>query len=269
MTELAIVSGSGDLPRILAETMADSGEPYHVVTLANVPIDWVGKHPSISGQVEKIGGLIDDLRAAGCDAVVFAGAMTRPQIDPTALDPLGAQLIQKVLGDSNKTDDQTFRIIIELFETEGFTVKGCTDLLPDLLIPEGPLTARGPDDLERHDATFARNIVTTLGPLDVGQGAVVAGGLCLGIETIQGTDAMLGFVAQTRTGRGGVLVKAPKPSQDLRIDMPVIGVDTVQHAVTAGLGGICVQAEKVIVLDKAAVAAAADEVGLAIWAESW
>ena len=114
------------------------------------------------------------------------------------------------------------------------------------------------------------DILLALSPLDVGQGAVVAGGLCLGIETLQGTDALLRFVAETpehlQRGAGGVLVKAPKRGQDLRVDMPAVGPDTVRNAARAGLDGIVVSAGKVVLIDRDATRAALEETGLFLFA---
>ena len=110
------------------------------------------------------------------------------------------------------------------------------------------------------------DILLALSPLDVGQGTVVAGGLCLGIETLQGTDALLRFVGETpghlRRGSGGVLVKAPKRGQDLRVDMPVVGPDTVRNAAAAGLEGIFASAGKVLIVEQDATRAALAETGL-------
>jgi hypothetical protein len=108
-----------------------------------------------------------------------------------------------------------------------------------------------------------------MGAVDVGQGCVVAGGLCLAVETLPGTDAMLGFVAQIPQGlrpAKGLFYKAPKPTQDRRIDLPAMGVETVRKAAAAGLGGISWQAGGVICLDLAAMQAEATAQGLFLWA---
>ncbi len=266
MSGLGIIAGQGDLPRLLAEKAAAHLWRYHVVTLDNAPIDWAKRHPTIPARIERISALCDDLKKAGCDELVFAGAMTRPQIDPNALDPLGMKLAEAVLGATKKGDDQTLRFVVDLFEAEGFRIFGASDILPELVPEAGVLTQREPTDLDISDSQRAMEIVQVLGSLDVGQGAVVAAGLCLGIETIQGTDIMLNFVAQTRTGQGGILVKAPKPGQDIRIDMPVIGLGTIRNAAKAGLSGIALGADGVMIIDREAVIAAADEAGLCIWA---
>jgi DUF1009 family protein len=141
-------------------------------------------------------------------------------------------------------------------------VVGAHALRPDLVAEAGCL-AGGPLP---GDVARARAVLDALGPLDVGQAAVAARGQVLGIETLQGTDAMLDFVARTAPGSGGVLVKRPKPGQDLRFDMPAIGPDTVRHAAAAGLAGIEIAAGRVLLLDRDAVLAACAETGLSLWA---
>ena len=115
-------------------------------------------------------------------------------------------------------------------------------------------------------------ILGALAPVDVGQGCVVAGGLCLGIETLQGTDALLRFVAATpealRGDRRGVLVKRPKDGQDLRVDMPAIGPATVQAAAEAGLEGIAIEAGRVLLIDRPALVEACEATGLFLLAEA-
>ena len=121
---------------------------------------------------------------------------------------------------------------------------------------------------DRRDIERASAIARALGQADVGQGVVVAGGICLGLETIQGTDAMLDFVARTEAGlrrKAGVLFKAPKPGQDWRTDLPVIGPETLLAAHRAGLNGIAVEAGGVMILQIETVRAEADRLGLFVW----
>ncbi len=158
-------------------------------------------------------------------------------------------------------DDALLRDVAAVFEEQGFSVVGARDMRPDLVAGPGFLAG---DALPESDAGRARAVLEALGPLDVGQAAVAGRGQVLGIETLQGTDAMLRFVADTVPGSGGVLVKRPKPGQDLRLDMPAIGPDTVQRAAEAGLSGIEIAAGSVLLLDRDAILAACAETGLAL-----
>ena len=143
------------------------------------------------------------------------------------------------------------------------------EILPDLVAPVGVLGKVRPSGRDRADVERAVAIVAALGVADVGQAAVVGRGICLGLESIQGTDALLDFVA--RTGKGyrpagaGVLYKAPKPGQDLRLDLPAIGPSTVRGAVAAGLAGVAVEASGVMILGYGETVAAADAAGIFLW----
>ncbi|MEM9269413.1 MAG: LpxI family protein [Pseudomonadota bacterium] len=164
------------------------------------------------------------------------------------------------------------RIINGIFEAEGLRIRAPHELLEKLLMAEGSPTKAAPSKNDQADAQRAAQIVQALGEVDVGQGAVVAQGLCLGTESIQGTDAMLAFVANSDPsvrpdpdGAKGVLLKAPKPGQDWRVDLPAIGPDTLTRAKNAGLAGVVVQADGVLVLGLEETVARADELGLFLW----
>lgn len=134
------------------------------------------------------------------------------------------------------------------------------------------MTRARPGEGDARDAARAARIVAALGAVDVGQAAVVAQGICLGVETIQGTDVLLDFVARTAArhrpdpeGLRGVLFKGPKPIQDRRLDLPAVGPDTVAGAARAGLAGIALAAGGVMLLDRDRTVAEADRAGLFLW----
>jgi DUF1009 family protein len=257
MTVRAIIAGGGVLPGLLLEA-----GPARVVAFDGVSVTAVGAG-RIPARFERLGHLFDDLRAAGVTEVCFAGAMGRPPLDPTALDDVTKALMPRLMAAMARGDDALLRDIAAIFEEQGFTVAGAHALRPDLVAGEGCLAGRA---LPKADVARARDVLDALGPLDVGQAAVAGRGQVLGIETLQGTDAMLRFVAGTAPGSGGVLVKRPKPGQDLRFDMPAIGPDTVRNAVAAGLSGIEIAAGSVLLLDRDAVLAACAETDLSLWA---
>ena len=253
----AIIAGMGDLPHLM---------------LAAGPAEWValpgatppqGVTPLIQARYEQLGALFAALQGADVSEICFAGAAARHRFDVTALDPETMALVPRIQAAQHRGDDALLREVVAIFEDRGFTIRAAHDLRPDLLARDGALHGRADPD---GDAARARAVLTALGPLDVGQGAVAARGQVIGIETLQGTDAMLRFVAETMPGSGGVLVKRPKPGQDLRVDMPVIGADTVRAAAAAGLKGIEIAAGAVLVLDEHAVVSACAETGVALWA---
>lgn len=269
---LAIVAGSGALPRMLAESCAEMARPYSIVKFEGIELDWATDHPIIPAIYEKPGRLFRDIRHAGLKVVTFAGGITRPRISPLRFDLKGIRLAPRLFQALKGGDDAALRIVTEIFEEEGLEIAAAHELLETLLTPEGVLSTRAPDDQDKADAARAAEIVAALGTLDVGQGAVVAQGICLGLESIQGTDAMLRHVEATAApfrpdpeGAGGVLFKAPKLGQDWRVDLPAIGPETIRRAHAAGLSGVVVEAGGVLMLGRDDVIAEADALGLFLW----
>ncbi len=272
MTGLAIIAGRGALPRLLAEDCARRNQAYTIVRFKGLSLDWLADHPVIEAGFEQFGALFAAMREVDCQNVVFAGGMDRPQFDMGALDAKTAEILPDLMANLGKGDDQTLRAVIRIFEAEGFTVKAAQDILPDLLASVGAMGAVIPSPADLADCARACEIATALGTIDVGQGAVVAQGLCLGLESLQGTDVMLDFVARSAValrpdsnGAGGVLFKGPKPGQDLRVDLPAIGPQTLEYAARAGLAGVAVTAGKVLILERAETLATADRRGLFVW----
>lgn len=265
MSRLALIAGRGDLPAAL---VAKLDVPPLVCALdgfapRGLDVDQVFR-------VERLALFLRALEDAGVRQVIFAGAVERPRLDPALFDPATAQMVPRLLAAMQAGDDATLREVIAIFEEFDFEVIGVGDVAPDLL-PAAGLLCGTISDADAADALRAADIVAALGAVDIGQGAVVAQGLCLAVESLPGTDAMLEFVAQTArrpnpNGAKGVFFKAPKPAQDRRIDLPTLGVATVARAAAAGLAGIAWQAGGVILLDQEAMIAAAQEAGLFLWA---
>ena len=269
---LAIVAGSGVLPRLIAEDRAARGAPYVVVAFDGVDLDWTDGHPVVAAAFEKPGRVFSDLRARGCGTITLAGGMRRPELNPMRFDLKMMRLAPKIMGGLKAGDDSTLRMVTGILEGEGLTLRAPHEILEDLLAPEGVLTTTRPDAAAGADADRAEAIVAALGAVDVGQGAVVAQGICLAVETIQGTDAMLAAVAATPAGLrpdpangAGILFKAPKPGQDWRVDLPSLGPATIAAASAAGLAGIAFRAGGVLLLGRDETIAAADAAGLFLW----
>ncbi|WP_374398197.1 LpxI family protein [Tabrizicola sp.] len=264
----AIIAGEGRLPAALAAGMA---EPPLVAALDGFAPE--GLTVDLRFRVERLVPFLRALERDGVDQVIFAGAVTRPRLDPALLDEATASLLPRLMAAMAQGDDATLRVVIELFEEFGFSVVGVDQVAPALLPGAGVLAGSvGPRD--EADAARAAAIVAALGAVDVGQGAVVAQGLCLGVEALPGTDALLAQVAgigglRPDPARGrGVFYKAAKPGQDRRIDLPTIGPETLRGVAVAGLGGVAVQAGSVICLDLAEMRRLAGELGLFLWART-
>jgi lipid-A-disaccharide synthase len=232
----ALIAGRGALPRIIAAAL----DSPLVAALDGFAPD--GLVPDLTFRIERLVPFLDHLTASGVCRVVFAGAVQRPRLDPSLFDSATAQLVPQLLAAMQGGDDAALRAVIAIFEEAGLAVVGVDQVAPDL-VPGPGLLAGEVTEADRRDAARAAQIVAALGAADVGQGAVVAQGLCLAVEALPGTDAMLDFVAHTGAalrpdpkGARGLLYKAPKPGQDRRIDLPALGPATVAAAARAGLG---------------------------------
>lgn len=265
--QTAMIAGTGALPGLLSAAM---GGAVLVCEMEGFAVDVPGAQP-LRFRVERLVPFLDTLVRRGVTRVVFAGAMRRPRLEPELFDPQTATLVPRLLRAMQAGDDATLREVIAIFEEWDLEVVGADKVAPGLVPGPGVLTG-DVTAADRDDARRAAEIVAALGAVDVGQGAVVAQGLCLAVEALPGTDAMLDFAALHRglrpdpAGAGGVFYKAPKPGQDRRIDLPAIGPETVARAAAAGLAGIAWEAGGVLLLDRAATLAAAQARGLFLWA---
>lgn len=270
-TRLGLIAGGGDLPVHVAEAARADGRLGAVVTLKGFA-DVARFEGATQRALGELGGVMKDLAQAKCDAVCFAGIVSRPDFSRIKPDLKGLSVLPGMIAAAARGDDALLRAVISVFEAEGLAVVGADEIARELTAREGYLGAVRPDAGQRADARRALHIAAVIGAEDVGQGAVVCNGLVLAVEAQEGTDAMLSRVADLpaalRGGadrRRGVLAKCPKPGQERRIDLPVIGVSTIAGTARAGLAGIAAPAGGALILGADAVARAADEAGLFVW----
>lgn len=261
-SETALIAGGGALPGLLLQ----AAPGMLVCALEGQPAPGGSVLPF---RIERLVPFLDALTDRGIRRVCFAGAMQRPKLEPELFDARTAALVPRLVGAMQAGDDATLRAVIALFEEWEFEVIGADRLAPGL-VPGDGLLCGTVGDQDQLDAARAAEIVAALGAVDVGQGAVVARGLCLGVEALPGTDALLDFVAAHRglVPKAGVFFKAPKPGQDRRIDLPALGPQTVAKVAAAGLSGIVFEADGVLLLDRAATIAAAEAAGIFLWGRS-
>lgn len=267
---LGIIAGGGELPRAIAEAAAADGRDVFVLAIDGIAdADWIKAYPHVVAALGEVGRALRLVKEAGCASVTFAGRVPRPNFSSLKLDARGAMALPKLIAAAAKGDDALLRAVLAIFENEGIKVIGSADAAKALLASEGVLTQRQPSDREREDVAAAFRIVRAVGALDVGQSAVVCEGLPLAVEAAEGTDAMLQRVASlavtlrgTPEAKRGVVAKAPKPKQERRVDLPVVGLRTVRLAAEAGLAGIAVEAGATLLLSPRSVVEAADAAGL-------
>lgn len=268
-TTLGVIAGAGDLPVRLADHLRQTGARYFMARIEGLADPALESHPGAAFGLGEMGARFRALKEAGCDAVTFVGLVRRPNFSSLKLDTRAAMMLPKVLAAARKGDDALMRAILDEFEREGFAIIGPEAASAALLAPEGVLGRHAPDSAAEDDIDKGVTVARALGALDIGQGCVVCDGLVLALEAAEGTDAMLVRVGalppqiRGRTdARRGVLVKCAKPIQDRRIDLPTIGVATIERLAASGLAGVAVEAGAALIVEREAVIQRADALGV-------
>jgi len=285
---LALIAGTGDLPPVLVSRL--DARPLVCALDGFRP----AITPDVTFRIEHLGSFLADLRSRGITQVCMAGAIRRPVVDPAMVDEKTAPLVPRIAAAIAAGDDGALRTMIGIFEEQGLTVVAAHEIAPDLLPSAGVLTGGVVTIDQRQDAVTGEQTLRAMGAADTGQACLVRGGRVLGREDQRGTDAMikrftpgddpiwapvdtlgsvLGGAAEWLSGaqgdpvdaRGAILFKGPKPDQDRRADLPLIGPETAQNAVAAGLAGIAIEKGGVMVLDLPRVIATLQSGGLFLW----
>jgi hypothetical protein len=260
---LGLIAGQGDLPRLIIEHCHAVERPLFVVAInGQTPTALTTDVPHARLELGQAGRIIQALRDAHVREIVMAGALRRPSLGELKPDLRGAKLLARGLLQA-RGDDALLRLVTKELEGEGFRVIGAHEIIGDLVAPEGVWTKLAPDETASADIARGMEVASALGALDIGQSVVVQQGLVLGVEAIEGTDALLARCASLhREGPGGVLVKRAKPGQEKRADLPTVGVGTVHAAREAGLRGIAVQSGATLAIGRAAMIETADRAGV-------
>jgi DUF1009 family protein len=270
------LAGGGGVPLQVAAEAAAAGRPVLILGIAGEAGEGIAAYPHHWVGWGEIGRVVGLLRSAGIrDVVMVGGVAGRPDYRNIRLDLGGIRTLPQILGLMIGGDDSLLSGAIRIVEGKGFRVVGAHEVAPGLVAPPGPLTRHAVPRSALGDLAAAWKAAAAIGALDIGQAAVAVEGRAVALEGAEGTDRMLGRVAELRSIRritrrtpSGVLVKRAKPAQDLRVDMPTIGPGTVAAAVAAGLAGIAIEAGRVMIAERAATIAAADAAGLFLVAEA-
>ncbi len=275
---IAILAGGGSLPAEIAASLAARGQGFHVIALDGEADEAFTGMPVTRVGWGGIGAMLRTLRKTKATELLFAGRVRRPDLrklrpDLGFINAVGEiwPIIRRGGG-----DDAVLRGVIGFFERRGVKVVGVREVAPELIVGVGVLGREHPGESSAADIALGLEIVRRLGPYDVGQGVVVTDGRLEAVEASENTDAMLERVALARrlsgmpaSTRRGVLVKRPKPGQDLRIDLPAIGPDTATRAADACLAGVAALAGNSITARRAELIERADTAGLFVAGVEW
>ncbi len=270
LAAVGIIAGGGALPDAVARSLEARGRRPVVLAIRGscdpATVNGRAHHWIALGQ---FGRLMRLIRREQCRDVVTVGSLVRPALSELRLDWLTLRVMPSLIRAWRGGDDHLLTSLVRIFADNGFRLVGVSEVAPELTMPEGVLTRRKPDDAAMRDIARGRAALAAISAFDVGQAAVVIDQHVVALEDIEGTDGLLRRVAHLREARRirsaagrGVLVKAPKSGQDLRLDMPVVGPDTVRGAVEAQLAGIAVVAGRTLMVEPDGIIATAERNGL-------
>lgn len=272
---LAILCGSGGLALEAARLARATDREVFLIGIVGWASPEIEAFPHLWLRLGELGKLFAALRERAIADMAIIGSVRRPELSDLKLDWGAIKRAREIARLLRGGDDGLLHGVARLLEREGLRIVGPRDFAPQLFAPVGGIAGRAPDGGEDADIAFGAALLGALSPFDVGQGAVVANAHVLAVEAAEGTDAMLARVAQMRAsgrlrlkGRAGVFVKAAKRGQDMRLDLPAVGLPTIAAAASAELSGLAIAAGEVLIAERAAFASAAEAAGLFVvgWA---
>ena len=264
-----LIAGNGQLPVDLAASLEAKGVEPVVIRIEGETDPALARFAGCELSVNRLSYALPELKKAGCAAVTLAGGIrTRPEARnlrvPMMLWPdLPVGLLKLKAG-----DNAFLSMIVWLLEKHGLKVVGAHEIMPELLVPLGPLDASMAMP-SAEDARFAMDAAREIGRMDIGQGVVAMGRRIVAVEGAEGTDQMILRIAELReqgrlSNRPAILAKAVKPGQELRVDLPTIGPETVRNCATSGITTICVSADATLVMEAEKTVRLALDAGIAI-----
>lgn len=267
---IGLIAGGGELPEYVRAAALDAASLGLIIALD--PFVPEIKFPDAERlHLGQFGKMVRRLKKANCTHVCFAGIVKRPDFKRLKPDLKAMLHLPGTIRAAGQGDDALMRHVLGLFEQEGFNIISPQDVCADLMLTEGVIGQVQITDAHRDDALEACKIAAAIGTLDIGQAAVVARGVTLAVEAQEGTDAMLTRLLNlppelrgTPETRIGVLAKIVKPKQDIRVDLPTLGPETIRHAADAGLAGVVAEAGGAFVIDREETVRLANEAGLFI-----
>jgi DUF1009 family protein len=281
--KLGLIAGNGRFPFLLLDAARAQGVEVVVAAIkeetdaemdaraasdTGVKVHWLSL-----GELSK---LIETFQTAGITRAVMAGQVKHKQIF-SSIRP-DWRLAKLLLNLNTRNTDMLLGAVAKVLSDEGIELISSTTYLEPLLAKSGVLTARAPDEEEQKDLVYGRSVANGLVAYDIGQTVVVAGQACVAVEAMEGTDAAVeraGAIFKTLAVDGEVstlrraltIVKVAKPNQDMRFDVPVIGIRTIETMAKAGATCLAIEAGRTLIFDEAAVIKAANDEGIAIVAE--
>ncbi|MBE0426838.1 MAG: UDP-2,3-diacylglucosamine diphosphatase LpxI [Nitrospirae bacterium] len=262
--KLGLIAGTGKLPMAIASEAKAQG--YKVIAIALDPL----ADKSLSSYVDdikwvnvgKFGEIINSLKKNGIKEAVMAGKVSKSLLYKSKIKP-DLRAVKLLFSLKDRSDDSILLAITNELKKDGIKLFDITVFSSDILTPEGVLTKTSPTSDEWKDVAFGWKIAKDIGRLDIGQTVVVKDRAVMAVEAIEGTDEAIkrgGALA----GEGAVIVKVSKPNQDMRFDVPVVGLDTLKSMIEIKARVLCVESLKSIILEKDKIIEESDNAGIAV-----
>ena len=249
--KLCLIAGGGSLPYSILNA-CDSLKIDHFVVpfMGNAEPSLIEGREYYWSSPGQAGKIVREMKRRGVTHMVFAGHLERPSLKSLRLDFWTFRKLIKIKFRASG-DNFLLNFVSQLMEKEGFTVLGAHEICPDLLGAKGRLGKCKPDKKQLKDIEQAKSALEDISKHDIGQSLVVQDGMVLGVEAIEGTDKLIERVKDLKRSKthGPILVKMAKSGQNENMDMPTIGLNTVQAAYMSGFSGIAFEADKTLILD--------------------
>lgn len=263
--KLGMIAGGGMMPVEIIKYCNNNGIDIFVMGIEPFAKEEELKDaPHGFAKIGEAGKILKTFKNNGVQNIVLAGGIKRPSFKELIPDWEGMKIMTR-LAIKKMSDDNMFRAVIDEIEKHGFKVVGIEEVVPEMMFSEGVYGKVKPSSDDMDDIQRGLTVAKALGAVDVGQAVAVQEGMVLAVEAIEGTDMMLSRAATVKKqGKAPIMVKVLKPGQDLRVDLPAIGIQTIELLKKYGIGGIAVEAGGILLIERDAVIKMADEAGIFI-----
>jgi DUF1009 family protein len=274
---IGLIAGNGSFPLLVLDAARAQGFDVIVAAIKEEASPEIEQHGAVAVHWLSLGELsrlIETFHREGVRRAIMAGQVKHKQIF-SSIRP-DWKLAKLLLALGTRNTDSLLGAVAQTLAEEGITLENSTSFLEPLLAQAGVLTKRAPNPQEKKNIEYGRAVARQLAQYDIGQTVVVAESACVAVEAMEGTDAAIGRAGEimrslsgdaSTLGRGLTVVKIAKPNQDMRFDVPVVGVKTIEAMRQAGATCLALDAGKCLLLDGDAVVAAADSTGIAMVAD--
>ena len=264
---LAIVAGRGDLPKIIIKKCQQDNRKFIILLIeGQVSNEDYLQYQHYTLPIGQIGKALRIFRENQVKDIVFAGGIDKPSMTNIKVDGKGAMLLAKITGVKLFGDDNVLTAVTNFFKKEGFNILGAHQIVDDLVIDKGVLGKVKADKKFLTDIELGKKIIHTISEFDVGQSVVVQQNTIIGIEAKEGTDNLISRSGKVQfpKGRKPILIKMKKLGQNTAVDLPSIGIKTIENLHQNNFAGLAIEAGASLILDKQQVIKLADQYKLFI-----